>query len=237
MLGIVPIFALIKQDPPSVEDLRRSVYAAVREVRRYREVWLLSTSEPGFHPITIKRWLDGPRYRQEVSSDGRVLFAAGHDGVNGWFVSHENRQFVERKEANKRFDAPYEYGPVPDLGQFSLGFVSPYDLDFRANPNWKVERFVDVQVDKKPMRRLEAVSKKSDLSFIKLQVLVDREGWLLNRVVVNGRRESGERFWQEMRLIDREFGAKMDTELFQLKANGLGGYDRLERNPLDTGGG
>lgn len=224
---------LTQQNTPSVEDVRQKVYEAVRAVRKYREVWILTTSEPKFKPITIRRWLDGERYRQEVQSEGRLLFAAGHDGTMGWFVSHENRQFVERKETNKRFSAAYEYGPVPDLGQFSLGFVSPYDLDFRANPNFKVERFSEAKVDGIPSRRLEAVSQKGNQSYIKLQIVLDQEGWLLKRVVVSGKRETGERFWQEMRLIDREFGAKMDAGLFHLEAASVLGYQRLEKSPLD----
>jgi hypothetical protein len=235
MIQLLGLVALAQSELPSVEDVRKHLYEAVRKVRRYRETWLLTTSEPNFQPVTIKRWLDGPRYRQEVQSGGKLLFAAGHDGTFGWFVSHENRQFVERREPNKRFEAPYELGPVPDPGQFKLGFVSPYDLDFRAYPNWIVNRFTDATVGKLPVRRLDATSRRSDTSYINLQLLLDREGWLVTRVVVNGRREEGGRFWQEIRLIDREFGATMDAELFHLEAAKVAGYERLERNPLDDG--
>jgi hypothetical protein len=233
MITTLLALGALMQDPPSVEEIRRNVYKAVREVRRYRETWMLTTSEPGFQPMTIRRWLDGPRYRQEVAVDGRTLFAAGHDGTIGWFVSHENKQFVERRETNKRFDAPYELGPVPEIGEFKLGFVSPYDLDFRANPNWKVQRFTDATVNGLPVRRLDAASKRSGVSYINLMLHLDREGWLLTRVVVNGRRESGERFWQELRLTDREFGAKVDQALFHLDASTVSGYTRLEKNPMD----
>ncbi|MGV3616846.1 MAG: hypothetical protein ACO1SV_16085 [Fimbriimonas sp.] len=235
MVASLVALSLLVQDPPSVEDVRKNVYRAVREIRRYRETWLLSTSEKDVRPMTIKRWLDGPRYRQEILIDGRQIFAAGHDTTTGWFVSHENKQFVERREPNRKFDAPYELGPVPEVGEFKLGFVSPYDLDFRANPNWKVERLVEAKVNNLPVRRLDAVSKRSDLRYVNLSLQMDQEGWLLTRVVVNGRREDGTRFWQELRLTDRQFGAPMDQELFHLAASSVAGYTRLEKNPLDDG--
>lgn len=236
MISAVLLLAAVRQEPPSVEDVRQNVYKAVREVRRYRETWLLSTSEKEVRPMTIKRWLDGPRYRQEISIDGRQIFAAGHDGTTGWFVSHENKQFLERREPNIRFDAKYEYGAVPEVGEFKMGFVSPYDLEFRANPNWKVSGFTEVKVNGIPLRRLDASRKRSDKSFVNLSLLIDQEGWLLNRVVVNGKRENGTRFWQELRLTERQFGAPMDQALFHLDGATVSGYTRLEKSVTDGGG-
>lgn len=236
MISTVLLLAAVRQDPPSVEDVRQNVYKAVREIRRYRETWLLSTSEKNVRPMTIKRWLDGPRYRQEITIDGQRIFAAGHDGTTGWFVSHENKQFLERREPNIRFDAKYEYGAVPEVGEFKMGFVSPYDLEFRANPNWKVNAFTESKVNGLPVRRLDATSKRSDKSFVNLSLLLDQEGWLLSRVVVSGRREDGTRFWQELRLTERQFGSAMDQALFHLDASSVSGYLRLEKNPSDGGG-
>lgn len=241
-MGMIPVLVTLflqsgaPSEPPSVEEVRREVYKAVREVRRYRETWLVTTSNLSLRPMTIKRWLDGPRYRQEVQADGRVIFAAGHDGTVGWFVSHEQKQFAEKKIENRKFSAPYELGPVPEVGEFKLGFVSPYDLDYRANPNWRVQSITESKVNGLPVRRLDASSKRSDKAFVNLQLMLDQEGWLLTRVVVNGRKEDGSRFWQELRLIDREFGARMDGELFALKPSLVVGYERVEKNPMDTGG-
>lgn len=236
MISAAVLLLAVTQDPPSVEDIRKNVYKAVREIRRYRETWLLTTSEKEVRPMTIKRWLDGPRYRQEITIDGRNIFAAGHDGTTGWFVSHENKQFLERREANQRFDASYEYGAVPEIGEFKMGFVSPYDLEFRASPNWKVSSFTEAKVNGLPVRRLDATSKKSGASFVNLSLLMDQEGWLLSRVVVNGRRENGTRFWQELRLTERQFGAPMDQALFHLDASTVSGYTRLEKAVTDGSG-
>lgn len=217
----------------SVEEVRKNIYRAVREVRNYRETWLLTTSDLKLRPLTIRRWLDGERYRQEVSVDRKLLFAAGHDATIGWFVSHENRQYVEKREPNSRFEAPYALGAVPDMGEFQVGFVSPYDLDFRANPPFKLQAFQLVQLNGLPARRLDALSRKNPLSYVNLQIHVDQEGWLITRLVINGRRDNGTRFWQEFRLTDRKFGVAMNSEMFHLAPETVKGYERLDA-PLDA---
>lgn len=233
MLCALAVRVLLTQEPPSVEEVRKNIYQAVREVRRYRETWLLSTSESTLQPLTIRRWLDGPRYRQEVLVEKKTLFAAGHDGTVGWFVSNESKQFVEKREPNRRFDAPYALGAVPDLGEFAVGFVSPYDLDFRANPSFKVQGFTEITVNGIPLRRLDALSRKSAVSFVKLQLHLDKEGWLLTRLVINGKRDNGSRFWQEFRLIDRKFGVPMNADLFHLAPETVKGFERIDA-PLDA---
>lgn len=215
---------------PSVEDVRKNVYRAVREVRKYSEEWTLTSSDKNTVPMTVKRWLDGDRYRQEVSAGSKLLFAAGHDSVTAWFVSFENKQFMEHAEPNRRFSAPYEIAAVPEVGEFNVGFVSPYDLDFRANPGFKATAFTDATLGGVPMRRLDAISKKSALSYVTLTVYLDKEGWLLNRVQIGGRKEDGTRFWQDLRLKERRFGAPMTAALFHLDASTVTGFERVDRD-------
>lgn len=175
------------QENPKWDEVLSNMHRDIRSVKGVYEEWTLQgTSKDGeTSGGGIRRWMDGKRFRQEMSAEGQVQLAMASDGAKMWTAVRPAGCYVWHDVALDPVAEKWEgLGEESKESQMSIGFSNAYDVVVRISPRPTVTKFEEVDGE----RRVTAVAKVEDreMNFV---MHFEREKWLLKEI--EGKASSG----------------------------------------------
>lgn len=176
LLNLSPV-----QEPPKWNDILSNMHRDIRTTKGVYEEWTLSgTSRDGETSTgTMRRWLDGKRFRHDLESEGKVQMAFASDGVRMWTAIRPSGYYLWNDELQDPFSEKWEAPKEPPVTEptMNVGFSNAYDVVIRILPPPTVTKYEEVDGE----RRVTAVTKLEDREF-NLVLRFEKDKWLLREI-------------------------------------------------------
>lgn len=237
-MPLVALVALLTSpaSAPTIEEVRKNMHVAARELRGYMDAWEVTTSKDAEQKVRFFRWLNGEKVRQDVHIGGSVVASFGHDGKNAWFIQHPEKKFGIAPMPNTTFTDAYEPFDFQDDdeepsegGKMALQFTTPYDLTFASKPDFELLALEDAEDEGKPVRKMTARASQTISRFLDLELTLERDRWLPLRLEIKGKSEADE-FTIKFHMIRRDLENKPEPNWFELDRSKVAGYEEVPPN-------
>lgn len=163
------------------EEVLGYAHRDIRTLKGVYEEWSMKArSRDGEEKeATMRRWMDGKAFRQEIEADGTVQMAVCSDGTKMWTAVRPSGFFVWH---DKPFDPLSEKWegldkPTGEESTMNIGMNNAYDLVVRLNPVPVVTKVEEVDGE----RRVHATVKMNDRE-MNLVLHFEKEKWLFKQV-------------------------------------------------------
>lgn len=223
LLCFAPLQEPAAKPIPKWEDILGWAHRDIRTMKGVYEEWSLKAkSRDGeAQEATMRRWMDGKAFRQEIDSGGKTQLATASDGVKMWTAVRASGFFVWH---TKPFDPLGEKWkgvgkPVGEEAKMNVGMSNAYDVVVNLNPIPEVTKVEEVEGE----RRVHAVVKMDDRT-MNLVLHFEKEKWLFKEV--EGKVTVGDSYLSFRRtkaLRDQTF----ESNVFALDSKAIEGLQEL----------
>lgn len=183
------VFMVPQAEPPKWGDVLGYIHRDIRTEKGVHEEWELSgQSKTGeVSGMKIKRWMDGPRFRQEISFESNLVMAGASDGARYWLAFPGAGCYLWDVAPQNPTKEEWKGTPKSDPDEYSVNVTvaNGYDLIIRLNPEPVVTKVEEVDGE----RRVHATMKGKERQ-MNLILRFEKEKWVLKDL--SGKSAEGE---------------------------------------------
>lgn len=171
-------------ETPKWEEILRNIHRDIRTEKGIQEEWdFQGTSKDGETVgLGIKRWMDGPRFRQEVSYEGDLFMAGASDGARYWIAFSGHKCYLWDSPPEDPVKDKWTPPPPPDPGDntVNVSVSNGYDLVIRLSPAPTITKVEEVDGERRV--RATLVSPEQTMNLV---LHFEKEKWLLKEMEGN----------------------------------------------------